>query len=370
LSDTADPDIAVGRNYYLQLQNQGPQICSPNDPDFPQQWGLPDMNYPAALCRARPTRIPAMTYIDSGVNPVFPFELALIQQLNFANGADGKREFPFDADTNGNGYHGTSTSGTGGATTNDHEFIAGVASVREPIFITMLRVADPPGTTITSADLVDAFAWCLDHQQERGGPGPINVSINSSPPFTLNTFPPLQALSQSLEAQGDLVVNGAGNTGTEDSSPDSVGIRRVAGTDENNQLASFSTFGPFNAAAPATNILVFGAPTGGIGSPLIEERHFHSFFPWVLRMSGRPTAAYSARVWQAVEGGTSGLLQSPSRSCPTERGPSGIRLLRLGQTPTHRTPVRDGLPFSGCAEFPRRPEASVHRSTPGLFLLP
>ena len=54
---------------------------------------------------------------------------------------------------------------------------------------------------------------------------------------------------------------------------------------------------------------------------LIEERHFHSFFPWVLRMSGRPTAAYSARVWQAVEGGTSGLLQSPSRSCPTERGP-------------------------------------------------
>jgi hypothetical protein len=264
----ADPDIAVGRNYYLQLQNQGPQICSPNDPDFPQQWALPDMNYPAALCRARPTRIPAMTYIDSGVNPVFPFELALIQQLNFANGADGKREFPFDADTNGNGYHGTSTSGTGGATTNDHEFIAGVASVREPVFITMLRVADPPGTTITSADLVDAFAWCLDHQLERGGPGPINVSINSPPPDTLNTFPPLQALSQSLEAQGDLVVNGAGNTGTDDSSPDSVGIRRVAGTDENNQLADFSTYGPFfTAAAPATNILVFGAPTGGIGSP-------------------------------------------------------------------------------------------------------
>src|ERR1700758_5592617 len=54
----ADPDIAVGRNYYLQLQNQGPQICSPNDPDFPQQWALPDMNFPAALCRARPTRIP------------------------------------------------------------------------------------------------------------------------------------------------------------------------------------------------------------------------------------------------------------------------------------------------------------------------
>ena len=30
----------------------------------------------------------------------------------------------------------------------------------------------------------------------------------------------------------------------------------MAGTDENNQLASFSTFGPFRAAAPGTNILV------------------------------------------------------------------------------------------------------------------
>ena len=127
----ADPDIsALGRNYYLQLQNQRSQMCSPNDPDFPQQWALPDMNYPEALCRTRPTRIPAMTYIDSGVNPVYPFELFLIQQLNFANGADGVREYPFDSDINDDEYHGTGTSGTGGATTNDHEFIAGVASVR------------------------------------------------------------------------------------------------------------------------------------------------------------------------------------------------------------------------------------------------
>jgi hypothetical protein len=265
----ADPDISgLDRNYYLQLQdqNQGPKLCSPNDPDFPQQWALPDMNYPEALCHARPTRIPALTYLDTGVNPVYPIELVLIQQLDFANGADGIREFPFDADTVV--YHGSGTSGTAGATTNDHEFIAGVASIGEPVFITMLRICAPPCTTITTTDLVDALSWSIDHQQERGGPGPINVSINMPPPNTFNTFSVFQGLAQSLQAQGDLIVNGAGNTPTEDSSPNNPGIRRVAGTDESNDLASFSTYGPFfYAAAPATNILVFGAPTGGIGSP-------------------------------------------------------------------------------------------------------
>ena len=49
-------------------------------------------------------------------------------------------------------------------------------------------------------------------------------------------------------------------------------------------------------------------------------------------MSGRLTAASRPGGGQAFEGVTSGLLQSPSRSCPTE-WPSGIRLLGWGQTP-------------------------------------
>ena len=167
----ADPDIiAVEKNYTLQVQGLRDQTrtCPPNDPDFPQQWALPDLHFPEALCRAEPSRIPAMTYIDTGVNPVYPFELFLIHQYNFADGAGGVLESPFDADTNANDFHGTTTAGTGGATTNDHEFIAGVASAGEPVFITMLRVAAPPGTTITTADLSDAVAWCIDHQRERG----------------------------------------------------------------------------------------------------------------------------------------------------------------------------------------------------------
>ena len=91
------------------------------------------------------------------------------------------------------------------------------------------------------------------------------MSINSPPPFTFNNFPLFQSFAQTLRAQGDLIVNGAGNTGTEDTSPEQF-IRRVAGTTENNELWSFSTFGPFRAAAPATNILVFGAP-GSHGLP-------------------------------------------------------------------------------------------------------
>jgi hypothetical protein len=276
----ADPNItAIERNYYLRFQDQGDHTCSPNDPDYPRQWALPDLHFPEALCRLLGNDprnlwsdsgwrgpIPSMTYLDSGVNPVYPAELVLVHQLNFADGAGGITEHPFDADTASNEFHGTGTSGTGGATTNDHQFIAGIASAGEPVFITMLRLADPPGTTILSADVVDALTWCIDHQRERGGPGPINLSINADPPNTINSSPVFQSLAQTLRTQGDLVVNGAGNSGTEDSSAEQY-IRRVAGTDENDELASFSTFGPFYAAAPATNILVFGAPTNGSGRP-------------------------------------------------------------------------------------------------------
>lgn len=280
INATADPDITgVERNYYLQwpgwangkqAQEYGTQTCPPNDPDYPQQWALPDLQFPEALCVSGPPfRIPRMTYIDSGVNPVYPIELAFIQQFDFAAGADGIPEHPFDADTVA--YHGTGTSSIGGGTTDDHEFIAGVASAGEPVFITMLRIANPPGTPITTTAVVDALTWCIDHQWERGGPGPINLSINSNPPDTINSSSVFQGLAKSLQGQGDLLVNAAGNSGTEDASPERY-IRRVAGTNENNQLASFSVYGPFYAAAPAVDILVFGAPTN-TGLPSLVENN-------------------------------------------------------------------------------------------------
>jgi len=125
-----------------------------------------------------------------------------------STGAGGVPEAPFDADTNASTFHGTGTSGTGGAATDNHEFIAGVASTGGPVFITMLRLADPPGTTILATDLVDALAWCIDHQHEREGPGPINMSVNAAPPHTINSSAISQNLTQTLRAQGDLVVNG------------------------------------------------------------------------------------------------------------------------------------------------------------------
>ena len=147
---------------------------------------------------------------------------------------------------------------------NDHQLIAGAASAVEPVFITMLRVSSPPDNTITTADLVDALTWALDHQQERGGPGPINVSINMAPPNTFNTFSVFQGLAQSLQAQGDLIVNGADNTLAEDSSPNNPGIRRVAGTDE-------------------TTISGVCRPMGLLSPPLHPLRTYWS--------SGRPLAA-------------------------------------------------------------------------------
>jgi Subtilase family len=248
------PDIvAVERNYVARFEARRRQTaCFPNDPGAPLQWALADLHFPQARCQAQPRSMPAITFIDSGVSPIRA-ELPFIQQLNFTNGAGGVPEAPFDS-----GVHGTAIAGVAAATTNDRAGIAGVASVREGVSITMLRVSDD-GATILTADVFDALAWAIDHQFERGGPGPVSVSINIPPPFTYNSSPLMQSMARALRRQGDLMVNGAGNTATEDPTPERF-IRRVAATDQNQELAGFSTFGPFRAAAPGVDILTFNGP--------------------------------------------------------------------------------------------------------------
>jgi hypothetical protein len=240
------PEVAyVGLNYLLHSIQ-----CPPNDPEYPNQWALAAQSYPDALCLTQSVQTPSITIVDTGITPV-PNEMdaSQIQQFNFVDGAQGDPETPFDT-----GTHGTRVASVAAATSNNSLLMAGIANDGSaPVQITMCRTSSNGQTHYTS-DVLTALNWCGQNQALRGGPGPINLSVNSDPPNTINANPLMQYLAQGLRDQGDLFVNGAGNSGLQDSSPEQY-IRRVAGIDQTLSLVSWSVYGPFDGSGPADNIL-------------------------------------------------------------------------------------------------------------------
>ncbi len=120
-----------------------------------------------------------------------------VQQFNFAENANGIAEVPFDS-----GVHGTAVIGIAAASTNNSSYIAGVASHNLPVKVTSCRVQS--GAIIQTLDAIDAMIWCVDNQAQRGGPGVINMSINSFGLPKYNGSAVLQEIARSARKQGDL----------------------------------------------------------------------------------------------------------------------------------------------------------------------
>ncbi|MBX9951719.1 MAG: S8 family serine peptidase, partial [Candidatus Obscuribacterales bacterium] len=223
--------------------------CVPNDPDFPSQYALPAMDWNDARCTLRLLGInqrayPRFTTIDSGVNSISANdEMVNVTQYNFVGGLNGVPECNFDS-----GVHGTAVTGIAGARTNNSTFISGVSSHNLPVKIVSCRVS-ADGDTIATVDVLRAMVWCVDHQRERGGPGVINVSLNSFGLPKYNGSPVVQEIAKNARKQGDIIVNASGNEALVDPSPEKY-MRRVLALDENNLVASFSNTGPFKGAAP------------------------------------------------------------------------------------------------------------------------
>ena len=234
--------------------------CMPDDPDFPGQYALQAMKWSEARCTLRllginQRAVPRLTLIDTGCNRVpSGSEMINLQQFNFAGGVLGVPEVPFSG-----GLHGTAVLGLAAARTNNETFLAGVASHNLPVTVTSCRISNDDAN-IDTFDVINAMMWCVDNQSARGGPGAINISLNSTALPTYNGSSIIQEIAQSARKQGDLFVNGSGNEGIIDPSPERF-IRRVTGLDENNLKPALFNSGPlFNAACPATNIATFFSP--------------------------------------------------------------------------------------------------------------
>jgi len=225
-----------------------------------------------------------MTVIDSGVNKVSrKDEMEEVTQYNFVGGVVGARERPFDS-----GLHGTGVAAVANCLTDNDRFIAGASSHNLPGRVVSCRVSND-GNAIDTMDVLRAMVWCVDNQRLRGGPGAINLSINSPVLPTYNGSSVVQEIGKAARRQGDLFVNCAGNEAMVDPSPEK-NLRRVMAFDEDNNVAAFSNTGPFKAGAPGVNITtisnspaqVYSVSGTSFASPYWAGTisFLQSFMPW------------------------------------------------------------------------------------------
>jgi subtilisin family serine protease len=280
-----DPSVDVAEPDYFVYANS----TTPNDTRFGELWGMnntgqtggtpdADIDAPEAWDRITGNGSVIVGSIDTGVDYLHPDLIAnMWRNLKEANGVGG-------VDDDGNGYiddiygidavnndsdpmddnnHGTHTMGTVGGVANNNEGVAGVAW---NVKIAACKFLDASGSgSISDAiECVNYFTWLRQH-------GENIVATNNS--WGGGGFS--QTLKDAIDAAGaagTLFVAAAGNNASNnDASPyypvsyDSASIIAVAATDDTDNLAYFSNYGPTSVdlAAPGQGILSTVISTSG-----------------------------------------------------------------------------------------------------------
>ena len=255
-----------------------PIDASPDDPQFAQQWALnnlgqdggtkgADINALEAWQQTQGSDEVVVAVLDSGVDythtdlrsnmwlrpdnlPQYTDdELGTFNDENGFNGTDNAAD---PMDDNG---HGTHCAGIIGAEGNNGE---GIAGVNWNVRIMPLKFMGRGGFG-TTKDAIEAINYAIDRKQHGVNVRVINASWGSTQRS--------KALEDAIRAageQGILFVAAAGNDGSNNdkrphypSNYDLPNVISVAALDRNDQLTSFSNWGPktVHIAAPGKDIL-------------------------------------------------------------------------------------------------------------------
>jgi subtilisin family serine protease len=209
--------------------------ATPNDPEWINQWGPRKIQANLAWNRQRNNSTVLVAVIDTGIKYDHP-DLA----ANYAPlGYDWVNNDPYPMDDHG---HGTHCAGIIAATINNSVGIAGLAQVK-----VMAEKALTREGWGYDDNLANAIIHAVDH-----GAKIISCSWGSSEDSQL-----IRDAIRYATSAGALVIAAAGNSGTNTKHYPAAypEVIAVTATDENDNLASFSTYGDWvDLAAPGTSI--------------------------------------------------------------------------------------------------------------------
>jgi len=213
----------------------------PDDPMYPSQWHLPAIGCPTAWGMTEGSDQVTIALCDTGVDGSHPdLSSKLVPGWNVVDN---------NSDTSPVASHGTWTAGTAAATGDN---LIGVASPALNCRIMPVRVtSDPSGGALISA-LAAGVVWAADH-----GAQVASVSYMGADTGLM------QSAGRYIQNKGGVLIMAAGNTNSYFGAPDTPDIIVVSGTDQYDQVAWFTTTGPYvDVSAPGTSILTT-SPGGG-----------------------------------------------------------------------------------------------------------
>lgn len=238
-----EQDIFSLINSHSIKKGNNPKTASLSDDAYPNWWieaiGAEDLNYNGSGVR--------VAILDTGIYESSDYNVV------------AKWDFIENESTTFDGYgHGTHVAGiiagNGGGSSGKYRGVAPGASLID------VKIANTTGS-IETEDVIEAINWCAD--PAGGNADIISMSFGYSYPDVLNDI--TEALSNATQ-KGVICVASAGNSGPDyytGSYPAAgIDVITVGATDENNRLATFSSWGPSftnlaypDVVAPGVNII-------------------------------------------------------------------------------------------------------------------
>ncbi|WP_376791875.1 S8 family peptidase [Thermoflexus sp.] len=231
------PDVEIA-----EVEREVRIAFTPNDTYYGDQWNLPKIRAPQAWDLVTGTSLVWIAIVDTGVDYTHP-DLAssrLWLGYDFVNQ---------DSDPMDDHGHGTHVAGIAGANTNNGRGVAGVCWGCDLLAV---KVLDADGNGWDS-EVAGGIRYAADWGVIYGKRTIINLSLGGP-----DDSPIIWDAVSYAQSQGALIMAAAGNANTSASFYPAAypGVIGVSATDQNDQQASFSNYGPYvDIAAPGVNIL-------------------------------------------------------------------------------------------------------------------